>query len=197
MKRLRLIVIGLSILLVVLLIVVGVLTATNNSTQEELNVEKKANQALFEDSGKMCAVLSINEAKKLLESDVVPGATSYPNGFAFAVEGSQYKPKIDSCRYIGSTNNTRYLYIIGQKYGNESNASADFALQKKLLQDAVDLPAAGYGDEMMYYGGAIFLRNGSSIVSVSINKPETAAEDQQAFTKQVFDEVYKNSLLVL
>jgi hypothetical protein len=197
MKRLRLLSIGLGVVIVVLVIVIGGLVLSNRSTQDELAVEKRANQALFEDSGKMCATLSINEAVALLESDVVPGATSYPNGFAFAIEGSQFKPKIDSCRYVGETNNTRYLYIIGQRYGNESNAAEDFALQKKLLQDATDLPASGYGDEMIYYGGAIFLRDGNKIVSVSINKPETSSNDQQAFTTKVFDQVYKNALSIL
>lgn len=186
-------------ILVALLILsgVGYLIYRTKQNSQSLNEEKAANVALIKNTGKMCSAYSTSQARALLGSDVNVEASSFPAGFVGAVDGSQLKPLVDNCRYIGKTNNTRYLYLMGQLYLSEQDAKADFQLQKQRLLDAKNVDPTGYGDEMMYYGGAYFIRSKDVIISVSINKPEVASADQEAFTKKLLDEVYPDMLSIL
>jgi hypothetical protein len=184
--------------LLFLLGIIGFLSVQRTQLQGDLNDEIAANEQLFSHSGKMCAVYSITEAAELLESEVNVDAASYPSGFASALEQSEFLPRIDNCRYLGTTNNTRYVYFFSQVYDQIPDAQSDFSLQKQLILDAEEIDPKQFGvDEAFYYGGAVFVRRGSAVFSVSVNKPEIASKDQKDFTLKLFDSVYKQAFSLL
>jgi hypothetical protein len=153
----------------------------NDSNQ--VNTLLRGEQKVF---GFACGVLSESVAISLLNSNVT---LSYGQGPTRALPNNEKvdKDKLywqDSCRYEDPTNSSKYIEMYVSTFQSSYQASQSLYNFLRSVNDVKELPADGYGSQLLYDGGAYYLLDGHKIVQVSASNG--SPQELESFSRSVF-----------
>jgi hypothetical protein len=140
--------------------------------------------------GYSCGILTPSRAKDILATKKLNQA--YAQGPSSQIQPHSIKQESifwsDNCRYEDANNNAKYVELYVTTF--HSDEAARRALPEFLgkVNDAVELPAEQFGDELFYDGGAYYLLVENRVIQVAASNGNPTEINE--FSKYVFDIVW-------
>lgn len=168
--------------------------ATSLQNQIQNNNSQNAQiQALLTGKNKVagytCGVLRHDKVKELLGSDSVE--KKFGQGPTDEVkQGEPNSDNIfwaDSCRYQDSSNTTKYVELLISTFQSSELAKNAFLDFIPLVNDKKYINALGYGQELIYDSGVLYLLQDNRVLQISASNGNPS--ETEKFSYQVFNDL--------
>lgn len=140
--------------------------------------------------GYSCGVLSGQKVLELTANN--PNLSrEFAQGPTTTIQSSivpQNKPFwADSCRYVDSTNSDVYVELYVSTFNNNEDAAKAFPDFLQIVNDAEELPSSGYGQKLIYDGGAYYLLKNNKVIQTAASNG--LSQETESFSRKVFEDI--------